>query len=380
MTAVGPWGAHRLSISGVGHVGFHGCGRDALANALVAGQAPRWEGDRPALLASGVDLNSWVSPRQARRMSPPSRFAVAAARMALEDAVLGGVGADALRPPVAVVAATSFGPASFTEGILHQIFGQGPEAVSPFFFTESVTNAAAAQVALALGARGPNVTLTGREAGPLLALNRAAREIVLGRAGSAIVLAVDEMTPMLLEILDRFGMLTASTARPFDDARDGILPAEGASALVLESSTAVEARDGCSLARLLGGFGGFDPTATAASWGRDPQGLASTVERGLARFGLASTDLTAVVSGASGSVAGDALEDHLWTQLFGAGRPPMVCPKAIVGEYGGGFLAASVLAASSWADEAEATPVRCLVSSLAVGGAGAWVVLGDGHG
>ena len=51
---------------------------------------------------------------------------------------------------------------------------RGPEAVSPFTFTESVSNAAAAQVAIDEQAQGPNLTIVQREAGILTAVGRGA--------------------------------------------------------------------------------------------------------------------------------------------------------------------------------------------------------------
>ena len=85
------------------------------------------------------------------------------------------------RRRVAVVLATAFGALLFTEKLVHQILDEGPESAQPFYFSECVANAAAARVAIALGARGANVTITEREAGPLLALARAAQEVREGR-------------------------------------------------------------------------------------------------------------------------------------------------------------------------------------------------------
>ncbi len=104
-------------------------------------------------------------------MSPPSKLAVAAARMALRCAGLPGKD----EAGTATVIATAFGPSSYTEALLKQILLEGPEAASPSLFTESVANAPAAQIAIACKARGPSVTVCQREAGPLLALGQRRR-------------------------------------------------------------------------------------------------------------------------------------------------------------------------------------------------------------
>jgi 3-oxoacyl-(acyl-carrier-protein) synthase len=104
-----------------------------------------------------------------------------------------------------------------------------------------------------------------------------------------------------------------------------------------------------------------------------------------------------VVSGASGSRAGDRLEAAVLRAAWGSSPlPPILVPKAVTGEYGGGYLAAALLALRGApfgppAGFAEADPELgvaphlgptpppprvVLVTGLAVGGAAAWLILG----
>src|SRR5258708_503757 len=93
-------------VTGVGVVGSFGCGLNALAEALRASRPVLSEVDRSAgyhlpesartaALIGAADLTTWVPPASARRMSPPSKVAVAAARMATAEA---GGDAEAGRP------------------------------------------------------------------------------------------------------------------------------------------------------------------------------------------------------------------------------------------------------------------------------------------
>ncbi|MEM1203866.1 MAG: beta-ketoacyl synthase N-terminal-like domain-containing protein [Acidobacteriota bacterium] len=397
-----------VAITGWGPVGPEGCGKGALAKHWAEGGPRPVEVDRGggyhrrrgARLAARVDptsLGEWLSSREGRRMSPPSRFAVAAARLALDDAGLG----DDPGPDTAVITATSYGPSTFTESLLRQIFHEAPTAASPALFTESVANASAAQVALRLGARGPNVTITQRQAGPLLALAKGAREVASGRASRALVVAVDEAEPLLHAILDRFGALAGSrggeeVARPFDLRRRGFLVSEGATACVLEPASAALERGGRVVGTIRAGLSAFDPSSPPAGWGLDPEHLAAGLAAGLARHGLGPADLSGWVSGACGSVAGDRLEAACGRLLWGAdGVPSPVVPKAYGGEHGGALLSGALLALEGWdlaptpgfaeadpelgpvpfAGGAVPTAGRWLVSSMAVGGAAAWAVL-----
>ncbi len=400
-----------VAISGLGAIGAFGAGVEALAAAWRAGGAPpvevdrgagyhRAHGARRALLASQVDLGPWLPASQARRMSAPARFAVAASRLALADAGLGEADADFHRR-TAVVVGTAFGPAAVTEQLLTQILRQGPEAASPALFTESVASASAAQVALTLRARGPSLAITQREASDLLALAEGARLVARGDADRALVIVVDEMIPLLHAVLDRFHALARpeadglEQARPFDRRRSGVLAAEGAAVLLLEPPAEIAARRALPYARLRATVRAFDPTAPAWDHGADDASLTRALSRGLSRQGVDIAGLDAVVSGASGSRRGDALEARILARLFAGEPPPVLAPKDALGAWGGGFLIAAVLAASGRTSApvrgfGEADPAlelrpftaselppprRTLVSSTATGGAAAWAVL-----
>lgn len=417
-----------ILVTGLGTVGAHGCGAGSLRRALAAEIAAdprsalsevdraagyhRAHGSTRAFLTGpvvrGGGLGEWLAPGEARRMSPPSKLAVAAARMALRCAGFADARCDL--PETSVAVATTFGPSSSSEALLRQILFEGPEATSPFHFTESVANAPAAQIAILCRAQGPSVTICQREAGPLIALGQAAAEVAAGRVPRALAGAVEEMTPLLHALLDRFGALAVpgpdgvdgiggtEAARPFDRRRDGFLAAEGAAMVHLETEESALARSARPLARVLAWGSAFDPTAPRTGWGTGAGRLARSLRRSLERAGLEIGAIDRIVSGASGSRDGDRLEAALLHAVWGErSLPPILAPKATVGEYGGGFLASAVLAAGGAPfgptpgfeepdpelgivphDGRELPPPSAvLVTSLAAGGAASWVVLGE---
>lgn len=395
----------RTAVTGLGTLGAWGLGRDALAAALAAGVPPaageidraagyhRARGARRALLA-GAATGEWLSPAEGRRMSPPSRLSVVASRMALADAAWPGRQAE---EKTAVVLGTAFGPSSFSEALIRQILDPGPEAASPFLFTESVANAPAAQVAIAAGCRGPNVTVCQREASALLATVRGAGLVAAGKAPAALAGSVDEVSPLLHALLDRFGALSrGEVPRPFDRRRDGVLAAEGATVLVVEREDRAAARGMRVLARIRGGGGAFDATAPPTGFGRGAERLARHLGRILERLEVPLASIDLVVSGASGSRGGDRLESRVLQALWkDRPLPPVLAPKGVTGEYGGGFLAAAVLAAAGapfgpTGGFAEPDPELgvvphdgrplpaprlVLATCLAAGGSAAWLVL-----
>lgn len=392
-----------LAITGVGAVTSSGAGIESIEAALRGRATPPLDVDRSAgyhrpgasrraYVASGVDLDGWVSPLAARRMCPASRYAVAAARQAAV-----GAGSEVL-DDCAVILSTAYGAADVTERLLRQIILDGPEAASPALFTESVANAPAAQVALGLKARAANITITQRQAGPALALRRAAAELAAGRCAQIVVGAVDELNPILHAVLDRFGALArpdengVEVARPFDARRSGFVAGEGAVVVFAERDPdekrviARATRTGCA----------FDPAAPRTSWPSDPARLVEVLRMSL---GDELADIDLVVSGGSGSPAGDRFEGRLLRRLFDGSPPPVLAPKGILGEHGGAQLggAIAVLGGASCGPTAGfaetdpeigltpydgaplAPPRKVLMTCLAAGGAAAWAVLERGR-
>lgn len=407
-----------IVVSGFGTIGAYGSGADDLRRALASAEPP-WsrlaeidgsagyhlaKAARKAFLVNPALLREWISPVEARRMSPPSKLAVAAARMAFQDA---GLDAGASDERTGVVMATAFGPSSYSEGLLRQILLESPDSASPLLFTESVANAPAAQIAILMRARGPSVTICQREAGALQAVAQGAADVAAGRVPVSLVGAVDEMTPLLHSLLDRFGALArnggpegTAVARPLDRRRAGFLAAEGATLLLLEDEERARSRGATPLARIVAAGSAFDPSAPPVGWGTGHETLARALRRSLERAGVPLERIDRIVLGASGSRSGDRLEARMvraaWGRHLEKALPPVLAPKSVTGEYGGGFLGAAVLAAAGAPfgptagfeePDAElgvvphdgsrlAPPSTVLVTSVAAGGAAAWLVLG----
>ncbi|HVS15058.1 MAG TPA: beta-ketoacyl synthase N-terminal-like domain-containing protein [Thermoanaerobaculia bacterium] len=408
------------AITGFGVISSAGCDRASCAAALADAAASFSEVDRSAgyhhrgaarqgALVDGAALRRWLTPLEARRMSPPSRFAVAATRQAMEQAGL-EVGAELARPrrassreETAVLLGTSYGPASYSERLLRQILLEGPTAASPSLFTESVANAPAAQVALQVGARGPNLTITQREASAVMALGRAAWEVSEGRAEAALAGGVEELAPLLHSVLDGYRALAREpdeTPRPFDRRRRGFVAGEGAVVARLEREADARARGAAVLGRVAFFARAFDPTAPATAWSARPQALASGLSRALGAAGWEPSSIDLVVTGASGSRAGDRAEAFVLTEVWGGQPlPPVAAPKAVLGEWVGAPLAAALCALEGappgatpgfavvdpelgvvpYDGRPTEPPRRVLLSVLAAGGAGAWVGLEAGR-
>ncbi|PLX80418.1 MAG: beta-ketoacyl synthase [Desulfuromonas sp.] len=197
-----------IAVDGIGLVGGFGCGLDALAGRLDQGSQPSGQieflrdgeaGNVPALIADPAPLERFLSKRATRRIDHFSKLALLGAFLALEDA---GIPADD-RSDLGVVVASGYGPTRTTFAFLDSLLDDGDSCASPTHFSNSVHNAAAAHVAMQLGAAGPNLTVSQFELSVVSALQTASGWLASGRVDQVLFGAVDELSPVLLHCRER---------------------------------------------------------------------------------------------------------------------------------------------------------------------------------
>ncbi|MBB5119107.1 beta-ketoacyl synthase N-terminal-like domain-containing protein [Streptomyces eurocidicus] len=152
-------------VTGIGVVTAGGQDPDALWEKYRAGVSPG--GPYRGLRAAPVEFDPgrWIPPRERRRMDRLGLLAVAACHEALVHA-----GLDA-HDRVGVVLGTGLGPMRSTEEFYLPVLASGSAAASPAVFPNTVFNAAAGQVAMVLGAKGPTSTVTAGHAAGASALS-----------------------------------------------------------------------------------------------------------------------------------------------------------------------------------------------------------------
>lgn len=220
-------------ISGLGPVTGLGTGIAEVTEAIVtgrsaAGQAPSLEG------RTFAPRSLW------RHMNHLSRMAIAASRLAWEDA--------ALQLPrkelddVALIFATGAGSAESTGGFDESI-AANPNKPAVLSFSNVVLNATGGAVCQTLGLRGPTTTICNGGASASIALDCALELIRAGKADVVLVVAADET------VRTNFGEVSVS---PYDKGRPGSVPGSAAVAFVVESAEHCAARGGRPYASVLG--------------------------------------------------------------------------------------------------------------------------------
>lgn len=172
-----------------------------LSSAQVTCQQPLSEEwlDNPLPLAQGYvrsvepDVRQYISAAEARRMGRLLKRSTCTALSALR---LAGV-----NTPDAIVTGTGAGCFDNTEKFLRDLTRYGEECLTPTLFMQSTHNTVSSQIAIMLGCHGYNSTYSHGSLSFGSALLDAWLQIKSGQAGTALVGAHDEVTPLMAGII-----------------------------------------------------------------------------------------------------------------------------------------------------------------------------------
>ncbi|MBI2217903.1 MAG: hypothetical protein HYU51_11440 [Candidatus Rokubacteria bacterium] len=301
-------------------------------------------------------LAGLIDGGEARRMSRVCQLTVAAARLALADAGLGG---DA---GLGLVVGTEFGDLRSTVEFADGFLSRGPTGLSPLLFPNTVMNTMASATAIAVQARGSTLTLAVPAVAGELAVARAAAGIEAGRLGTVLAGGVDQA-----------GELVQRVARRITRSPDAY--GEGAAFLVLEPLDTALARG----ARLLGEIRGaawraMPARSCAVGRGTDARGIDEALERA----GLTAADIGWLYTSASGDEPRDTWEAATLRARFGQRTPPLVSLAPVLGRHAG--LGALHVAAAGWTARSGLLPSSTPSSSRARVVAGPGLVHGLARG
>jgi 3-oxoacyl-[acyl-carrier-protein] synthase II len=287
-----------------------------------------------AVEINGIDLSPWVPPMKMRRMDRTAAYAVAATSLAVDDAgvVIPPEGDDRC----GVVLGTWTAGGGSTQVFLDALFRNGPTGAPALLFDSTVANSAASMVGLANRLRGPNITLSQKEASGLAAVVTAV-DILRERGASAVIAgASDAVFETFFKAHDRFEVMSpdasfSSRLAPFDAARSGFVLGESAVSLWLERA------DGNSSQRSRGEILGVAASSAHTAlngWPDRPEPLERTMKLAIEDAGLAPSDIDVVYASANATAELDLCEARALTTLFGGSRTVITAIKGAFGESG----------------------------------------------
>ena len=226
----------------------------------------------------GFDETKYVDKKEARRLDPYLKYAIATSVMAMEDSALDTGKVDATRFGVCI--------GSGIGGITTLIEGEdirrekGPDRVSPFVVPMLIINMAAGLVSMRFGAKGPNSSVvtacaTGNHAigDAYKMIQRNDADVMIAGGAEAMIVPLTIAGFCSMKAMSTRNDEPAKASRPFDAGRDGFVCGEGAGIVILESLEHAVRRDARIYAEVVGyGLTGDAHHMTAP----DPEGDGAT--------------------------------------------------------------------------------------------------------
>jgi len=283
------------------------------------------------------DPDQHFEPRQLALLDRAAAMAIVVAREAMRDAGLTPDPAHATRRGVIMGAA--IGQTSLDEAYL-RFYGENAARVHPFTVPRLMPSAAASQVSMDQGLRGPSFAVASACASSNHAIGQAADLIRTGRADIMLAGGADASIVVgVFKCWEGLRVLSAEGCRPFSKDRSGLVLGEGAAVLVLERWDHAVAR-GARIVAEVAGYGmsadGMDITAP------DAGGAAASMQGALDDSGLVAADIGYVNAHGTGTLLNDRTETAALHRVFGRHPPPVSSSKGAIGHTlcaGGGLEA-----------------------------------------
>jgi 3-oxoacyl-[acyl-carrier-protein] synthase II len=285
----------------------------------------------------GFDAASLFGVREARKMDRFTQFATAAALEALEQSGLKID--DANRDRIGILIGSGIGGIITMLEQYEVMKERGPERVSPFLIPMMISDGAAGNLAIRVGARGPNMALATACASGTNALGEAAEMIRRG-AADVMIAGASEASISALAMAGMNVMTALSTrnddpqhaSRPFDKNRDGFLMAEGAGILILESLEHAQAR-GATILCEFAGYGTSDDAFHISAPAENGAGAAISMQLALENAEFSPADIDYINAHGTSTQLNDKSETAAIKAVFGkhAYKVPVSSTKSMTG-------------------------------------------------
>jgi 3-oxoacyl-[acyl-carrier-protein] synthase II len=365
----------RVVITGMGVVSPNGIGKDAFANAILAGTSGIKRITRfdpcclPVHIAGEIpefDELAWVDARERKHVSRVVPLAMAASAEALADASLdhAAMSLDVQRQ-IGVILGSGGGAQEFSEEQYRLWHSGHVKQVSLFCIPSGTMGTISSEISMRFGFRGYSHVVTAGCTSSSDALGYAYQHIQAGVQPMFLVGGVD--APITPGIIKGYSLLRALTqswnhqpdraSRPFSADRDGFVLAEGSWMFVLEDYEYARARG----ARIYAEIAGYASTCEAFHRVRmsdSPEEPARAITLALEEAGLSPEDIQYVNLHGTSTELNDRIETQAIKLALGdrARLIPMSGLKSQIGHAQGACGAAGVAATLIAMQQAQIPP------------------------
>lgn len=260
-------------------------------------------------------------PKDSRRSDRYVQFAVAAAKMAMEDCGIDVAATDSRR--FGVMVGSGIGGLGTLEREHEVCLTKGPKRVSPFTIPMMISNIASGIISMEHGLHGPNMVIVTACATSNHNIGEAWRMIKFGDA-DVFLAGGAEATILPMGLAGFANMKALSTrndepekaSRPFDKHRDGFVMGEGAGVVVIEELEHAKKRGAKIYAELVG-YGVSADAYHLSAPSPDGSGPAYAIAMSLKHGKLNPQDVDYLNAHATSTGLGDIAETKAIKLAFG---------------------------------------------------------------
>lgn len=336
----------RVVVTGLGCVSPVGNNVKDTWQALLAGKsgaAPITTFDASAhktkfaAEVKGFDATALFGSRDARKMDRFTQFATAATLEALAHSNL--TIDESNRDRVGILIGTGIGGINTLIEQYEVLRQRGPDRVSPFLIPMMISDGAAGNIAIRVGARGPNMSVATACASGTNALGEAVEmirrggaDVMIAGASEAAVNAIAMAGMNVMTALSTRNDDPQKASRPFDKNRDGFVMGEGAGILILESLEYAQAR-GANILCEFTGYGTTDDAHHISAPAEDGAGAVNSMRLAAESAGLNLDEIGYINAHGTSTYLNDKSETTAIKTLFGeqAYKVPVSSTKSMTG-------------------------------------------------
>jgi 3-oxoacyl-[acyl-carrier-protein] synthase II len=335
----------RVVVTGLGLVTPLGTGVDKTWKALCAGESgigritrfdPTGYDAQIAGEVKDFDPAQFIEKKEIKKMDTFIHYAVGAAQLAVDDAGLKVAPEEATKVGVYIGSGIGgLGSIEHFHGVLKE---KGPGRVSPFFIPMTIINLASGQVAIRIGAKGPNscavtACATGNNCigDAYRLIQRGDADVMVAGGAEAAVTPLGVAGFAAAKALSFRNNEPTRASRPFDKDRDGFVLGEGAGVVVIEELEHARRRG----VRIYGEVIGYGMNSDAFHITAPPEegeGAVRCMELALKDAGI-QKDQIGYINAHGTSTMADAIETKAIKTVFGeqAYRIPVSSTKSMTG-------------------------------------------------
>jgi len=338
----------RVVITGLGPVSPVGIGKEVFWDSLIHGRSGITEVTRfdtsklPSRIAGEVKdfcPKDYMSKKTASSAARFAQLAVAAARLAFEDARIELNGTDPYRIG-ACMGSSVQGTGDVAEQTTLSYYQKGIESINPLSCVEFTTHIASAYIAIEFSIKGPITTLSAGCSTAIDAINWGYDQIMKGDADIIIAGASDAplfpcsfATFCAIRVLSQRNDDPSKASRPYDAKRDGMVLSEAGAAIVLEELDHALQRGVPIYGEILG-FASVSEAKKIVSVELSGESIAKVIELALKSASLNPSDIDYINSHGNSMVDYDVSETNGFKLALGeyAYQIPISSIKSMTGQ------------------------------------------------